>query len=219
MHKEKIQSMRLLLGSALLLIAGIAIGVSMSHGLTLDDFLLNLGTELVGIVLTIAFVDQILERRKNEESAKKIAWEALHDLDHAVWVWQGGAREFDLDELAGLLTHVTDSDPLPQFTQNLFLRIGCRADNTLRTRGEAMSANPHLKNAMQILKPLSRMRDDNRLLSVSEINDIAGKALAELAKAVGSVYSVQNIEVLSAHRDVTVKAQEWRHYGNDKGIA
>lgn len=195
------------------------IGISFSHGQSLDDFFLNLGTEIFGIVLTIAFVDIILEKRKQEDAARKIAWNVLHDLDHAVWVWQGGAREFDLDEMAGLLMLVENNDPLPQFTQNLFLRIGSRADSTLRTQNEALSANNNLKNGLEILKSLARMRDVSKVLSPFEIRDTTNDALSELVKAVNLIYTAQDSEILSKYRETSTNAQEWRHFGNDKGHA
>ncbi len=85
---------------------------------------LNLGTEIVGIVFTVAIVEWLFERRRRLEDARRMAWRVLHALDHAVWVWQGGHREFNLAELVALLKRVEDGDSLPGFTQNLLMQLG-----------------------------------------------------------------------------------------------
>jgi len=53
---------------------------------------MNLGTEIVGITLTVAIVEALLEKRARSDEARRIAWNVMHDIDHAVWVWQGGGR-------------------------------------------------------------------------------------------------------------------------------
>ncbi|NLS11973.1 hypothetical protein HGP28_03590 [Vibrio sp. SM6] len=210
--------MRLLIAGCFLLFAGIAIGISLSNGSTSDDFLLNLGTEIVGIVLTVAVVDFLFERRKNKESAKAIAWEIMHELDHAIWVWQGGAREFDIDEMAGLLSLSEPTDPLPQFTQNLFLRIGSRADNTFRTKREVINISSSLSQSLNVLKPLSKMRDGTAVISAEQITKISSDALEHLADVVGVKYRPDLNDELAKHRDTQILSQEWRHYGNDEGV-
>ena len=207
--------MRIILGSVFLLLAGIAIGVSLSNGPTFDDFLLNLGTEIFGIVITIVIVDYLLEKRKQEEAAKNIAWEALNFLDHAIWVWQGGAREFNLNELSALLDLIEEEDPLPPFTQNLLLQIGSRADNSLRTKENILAASTNTRNAMETLRPLSKMRDAHNPLSNSEIQQILKEALSALTTAVGASYSGEGLDELQKHRNPSIDAQEWRHYGRD----
>ena len=67
------------------------IGADTSAGTILG----NLGTELVGIVITVAVVEWFFERRRHQTRGRQLAWDALHAIEHAVWVWQGGPRESD----------------------------------------------------------------------------------------------------------------------------
>lgn len=111
--------LRLGIGFLFLVLSALMIFWSIRAGYGLDsgDVFLNVGTELAGIVITVAIVDWLLERQRRRAECKTIAWRALHELDYAVWVWQGGAREFDVAELDWLLEHAAEDDPLPHFTQ------------------------------------------------------------------------------------------------------
>ena len=44
----------------------------------------NLGTELVGIVITVAVVEWFFERRRHQTRGQQLAWDALHAIEHAV---------------------------------------------------------------------------------------------------------------------------------------
>ena len=87
----------------------------------------NLGTEIIGIVITVAFVEWLFERRRLQTRGRQLAWDALHTIEHAVWVWQGGPRQMDTDEVFGILAAVGSNDPLPDFTEGMFLSIGTRS--------------------------------------------------------------------------------------------
>lgn len=45
---------------------------------------LNLGTEIIGIALTVAIVEWLFERRRLQDEATKMAWRVLHLVDQAV---------------------------------------------------------------------------------------------------------------------------------------
>jgi hypothetical protein len=68
------------------------------------DLLVDLASEVIGIGITVAAIDYVFqkseERKRFSKEARVIAFRALHRLDHAVWVWQGGFRELYLDELS-----------------------------------------------------------------------------------------------------------------------
>lgn len=173
---------------------------------------LNLGTEIIGIVLTVAIVEWLFERRSRREEARKMAWRVLHELDHAVWVWQGGHREFDLPELVALLRQARDGDPLPGFTQNLLMRLGSASQDTLRHEPDVAAANPPLRSAMQHLAPLARIRDDEKLLPAGAVAQYLSAATRELAAALGLPLPAELPDVADL-RDTEAKRQEWRHYG------
>ena len=47
------------------------------------NLLINLGTEIVGIVITVAVVEWFFEKRRHNTRGRQLAWEALHALEHA----------------------------------------------------------------------------------------------------------------------------------------
>ncbi len=97
-----------LIVAAIILVTSFFVGVQTPSG----TLLVNLGTEIVGIVMTVAIVEWFFERRRLQNRGRQLAWDFLHAVEHAVWVWQGGPREMDSDEVRGLLNAVRD-DPLP----------------------------------------------------------------------------------------------------------
>lgn len=173
---------------------------------------MNLGTEIVGIVLTVAIVEWLFERRRRVEEARKMAWRVLHQLDHTVWVWQGGHREFDLAELVALLNGIQDKDPLPEFTQNLLMHLGSASHDTLRHEPETPAAKPSLEKALRHLAPLARIRDQMTLLPAREIASHLSAATRELAAAVGLPLPAALPDIAKL-RETSARKQEWRHYG------
>jgi hypothetical protein len=209
--------MRIGIAAAFLIISAFMIGSAfIEGGVTKADFLLNLGTEVFGIVLTVAIVEYLLERRQLQDEARRIAWEVLHSVDHAVWVWQGGAREFDIDELQALLDLASESDPVPRFTQNLLLQIGSRSENMLRSKWAVVGINKNLKFALETLRLLSRMRDHENLLSTLEIIRSLQQSVRSLMKVVNIQSTIIDVEGVKIFRSTSVENQEWRHFGRDQ---
>jgi hypothetical protein len=208
---------RIGISAIFLIISALMIGSAFITGeATKGDFLLNLGTEVFGIVLTVAIVEYLLERRQLQNNAKQIAWEVLHSVDHAVWIWQGGARQFDIDELQTLLDLALESDPIPHFTQNFLLQIGSRSENTLRKNREVVVASKELKFALETLSILSQVRDDNNLLPTAEIIQSLKKSILALMKVVNIQSTIIDSEGVKRFRNTSIENQEWRHFGRDQ---
>lgn len=49
------------------LIVSFLVSIVLHWGLDFDGFFLNLATEIIGIIITVAYIDYILDRQKNEE--------------------------------------------------------------------------------------------------------------------------------------------------------
>lgn len=211
-------TLRILIGLSLILVAFLAFLEARDPHFTgrLSDLLLNLATELVGIALTVVIIDYLLERRRMKEEVRRIARQALNELDHDVWVWQGGAREFDLAELMTLAANIGADDPLPAFTQNLFLVLGSRAGNTLRTQSDVIRLNSDLRIGLENLSHLASMRDSANTISSADIAVNLLKAIEPLARAAG--YNVPPPAPLAPveFRRTSVREQEWRHYGRER---
>lgn len=197
-----------LLFSALLVWAAFQVGTDRTAG----DLLLNLGTETMGIVLTVTIVDWFFERRRLQSRARQLSWGALHQLEHAVWVWQGGPRQLETDELLGILSAVGQKDPLPEFTQNLLLSLGTRSKQALKDEAQAVKAIPGLRDAFEQLARLSSIRDGGELPPPRKVADILSSGVSHLAVVLG--LPDEHIPArLIRYRDPALGRQEQRHFG------
>lgn len=179
---------------------------------TTGDLLLNLGTEIAGIVLTVAIVDWFFERRRLQGRAREMSWNALHAVEHAVWVWQGGPRQLETDELLGLLSAVKPDDPVPDFTQNLLLTLGTRAKQAVKNEPEAVDAAAGLREALEHLARLASIRDGGDLFPAEKIGEILSSGVSHLAVVLG--LPDERIPArLIRYRDPSLRSQEQRHFG------
>jgi hypothetical protein len=176
------------------------------------NLLINLGTEMVGIVITVAVVEWFFEKRRHNTRGRQLAWDALHALEHAVWVWQGGPREMDTDEVRAVLSDVHQEDPIPDFTEGLFLNIGTRSRRLLNNDPDAVAAVPGFMNGLEQLARLSAMRDGKTPMASQKVADILDEGTAELAKALGKP-TERHLASLIRYRDPSLESQERRHFG------
>ena len=206
---------RALVTGAFLLLSMVVLWVGYLRGTDRfsGDLLMNLGTEILGIVVTVAVVEWFLERRRLQERGRQLAWQALHSVEHAVWVWQGGPRQLETDELLGLLSAVSEDDPLPDFTQNLLLMVGTRSKQGLKHDSAAVDAMPGLGEALEHLSRLSSMRDDRELMPPRKLADILSQGVSHLALVLK--LSDERIPArLIRYRDPSADSQERRHFGS-----
>lgn len=179
--------------------------------------LVNLGTEIVGIVMTVAVVEWFVERRRLHGRGRQIAWDSFHALQHAAWVWQGGPREMDADELRGLLDAVGDDDPVPDFTEGLLLNLGTRSRRLLDNDRDAIEAIPGLMTGLEHLTRLVSLRDGRGSRPPRSIADILDEATRALATALGRP-TERHLPSLIWYRDPSLEMQERRHYGGGTGV-
>lgn len=210
--------LRIAIAVGLFLLALIMITVSMLLPDTTDfkDLFLNLGSEIIGITITVAIVNWLIERSKMREEAQRIAWSMLHDIDHAVWVWQGGRREFHLDELVAILDLIEPTDRVMPFTQNLMANLGVRAADTLRLQSGLMRVHVRLKHAMTYLSGLGQIRELNTIATPSFIVDAIKSAITNLAHTTGQQIHTGQFGVARTFRDASPTAQESRYKGVDQ---
>ena len=211
---------RLLIPVAFLAVAGLVTWSAflVQEGTTVQSLLVNLGTEIVGIVITVAVVEWFFERRRNAERGRQLAWSALHAAEHGIWIWQGGPREVETDQLLGILRNVTDDDPLPDFTQNLLLGLGTRAKHLLHNELPALEAVPNLLPAFEELSRLNAIREGGRVTPPNKVAEILELAILELARVLG-----QPTEAIPGrlvrYVDSSEAAQEVRYFGGQGGDA
>ena len=194
--------------AALVLWISFLVGVDTSAG----TLFVNLGTEIMGIVITVAVVEWFFERRRLQNRGRHLAGNALHAVEHAVWVWQGGPRQMDTDEVRGILHAVDEDDPVADFTEGLLLNIGTRARRLLSNDPEAVSAVPGFMNGLEHLARLSAIRDGKERMPSRKLADILDEGTEELAKALGKPRE-RHLASLIRYRDPSLQSQERRHYG------
>ena len=183
---------------------------------TTQAVLVNLGTEIIGIVITVAVVEWFFERRKNLERGRQVAWSAMHAVEHSVWVWQGGPREVESDQLLGILRAVDEQSPLPDFTQNLFLSLGTRSKHALHNDAPALDAMPGLMNAFEELSRLNAIREGGRVTPPQKVAGILEAAVGHLARVLGQPGEAMPARLIR-YVDASEEAQELRYFGGQSG--
>lgn len=208
--------LRAVVTSAFLLLAVVTLWVAFRVGTTPPDLLVNLGTEIIGIVITVAVVEWFFERRRLQARARQVAWNVLHSLEHSIWVWQGGPREMDTDEILGLLNGVSRSDPVPDFTRSLFLGLGTRSKQSLKNDREAVRTLPGLGDALVELGRLSSIRDAGSHFPPDKIADVLEAGVLHLARILG-LPEERLPANLVRYRDPSPQSQEERYLGGMSG--
>jgi len=207
-------------------IVGVLVGVSIllvgipaiiTRSLDWPGLWLNLAAEILGMAMTVAIVDWLIERSKLMEEARRLAWATLHEIDHAVWVWQGGRREFHLDELAAVLSLVSDMDPMPVFTQNMMANLGMRAADSLRLQPRVFREQRRLKLALQSLSGLAQIRELGSLMPPTAVQQAMTTALGHLAAVTEQGLHPTSFGVVKQLRDPSAEAQEQRYRGIESG--
>lgn len=203
-----------LIVAALVVWSAYVMGGQAGHDALSVNLLVNLGTEIMGIVITVAVVEWFFERRRNLERGKQVAWSALHAIEHVVWVWQGGPRQVETDQILGILRSVGDADPLPDFTQNLLLSLGTRSKQTLHNDQAALEAHKGLMTAFEELARLNAIREGGRVLGSRTVADVLEEGVKRLARVLGQSEEPMPGRLIR-YVDSTEEAQEVRYFGRD----
>jgi hypothetical protein len=210
--------LRAVVTGGFLVVAGVVIWLAFVVGpdTSTGNLFTNLGTEIIGIVITVAFVEWLFERRRLQTRGRQLAWDALHAVEHAVWIWQGGPRQMDSDEMLGILNAAGDDDPLADFTEGMLLGIGTRSRRLLDNDPDAVSAVPGFMNGLEQLARLSAIRDGKSPMAARKVADILEEGTRELARALGRP-TERHLASLIRYRDPSVPSQERRHSGGPGG--
>lgn len=203
-----------LIVAALVVWFAYVIGAREGHDALSVNLLVNLGTEIMGIVITVAVVEWFFERRRNFERGKQVAWSALHAIEHVVWVWQGGPRQIETDQILGILRSISDADPLPDFTQNLLLSLGTRSKQTLHNDQAALESHKGLMTAFEELARLSAIREGGRVLAPRTVADVLEEGVGRVARVLGQPEEPMPGRLIR-YVDSAEGAQEVRYFGRD----
>jgi hypothetical protein len=175
--------------------------------------LANLGTGFIGTAITVLIVDWLYERRSADDECRSIALSILIEFDHAVWVWQGGSRGLNVDELYSLLQKIEKDDPLPYFTQNLLMRLGSKCVTHLNVKKDVVMRKTDLFKALENLSSLELIRDMSNELVFLEFQ----KLLISSTLLLSSACAIRAPRVtdlpIGAHRESSEEHQHYRHFG------
>src|SRR5690606_28651939 len=128
------------------------------------------------------------------------------------WVWQGGPREVDTDQVLGILKAVEADDPLPDFTQNLLLSLGTRAKHALHNDQSALVSMPGLMTAFEELARLNAIREGGRIFSARKVADILEAGVVHIARVLGQPTDPMPARLIR-YVDAGESAQEVRYFG------
>jgi hypothetical protein len=195
----------------LLSIGAVGSAVFVGAGTPAGNVLINLGTEIFGILVTLAVVDLFLERRRLQERGRELAWGALHEIERIVWVWQGGPRRLGTDELLGLISSINPNDTLQPFTRTLLDGLGRRARQILDVESSAARAVPGLEKAAADLSSLRALGERGSSVTLRMVIEVLDGATVELARILGQP-TLKIPAGLLRHRDASPDAQASRYY-------
>jgi hypothetical protein len=172
--------------STLMIWGAFLVGADSNEG----SLFINLGTEIFGILITVALVEWLFERRRLQDRGRELAWNVFHALERAVWVWQGGPSQMGTDALLGLIHGIGKTDPLPQFTRTLLVNLGSQSREALDKEAPAIRLLPGMEPALADLTSLRSLSDGDFGVWIRMVREAA----------------------LIRYRDSTERAQEERYY-------
>jgi len=179
-------------------------------GPSAQEVLGNVGTEIFGILVTIALVDWYLEKRRRQDRARELAWSILHEIEYAVWIWQGGPRHMGTNELLGIVSGIQENDGLAQFSEGLMMNVGLRSRSVLQKEPSAIKSLPGLGAVFEDLVSLASLRDLPESTQVRTIAEILEASVLGLARVLGQP-TERMPSGLIWHRDSDLAAQERRY--------
>ncbi len=193
--------------STLMIWGAFIVGADSDEG----SLFINLGTEIFGILITVALVEWLFERRRLQDRGRELAWNVFHSLERAVWVWQGGPIQMGTDSLLGLIHGIGKTDPLPRFTRTLLVNLGSQSREALDKEAPAIRLLPGMEPALEDLTSLRSLSDGDSAVSIRMVTEVLESATTGLGQVLH--LSTQPIPAaLIRYRDSTERAQEERYY-------
>jgi len=192
-------------------VAFIAGGFWLGAHTATGGLLTNLGTEIFGILVTVAVVEWLFERRRLQEKARELAWSILHSLERSVWIWQGGPERVATDELLGIIAGIRSTDPISRSTKVLLVNLGTQCREALDKDPQAVRSLTGLKASLEDLSSLRSLRGGDSAVSVRMVSEILEAGTMGLARLLGK--STQRLPSgLIRGRNASEEAQQERYF-------
>ncbi|NIW35178.1 MAG: hypothetical protein GWN32_00935 [Gemmatimonadetes bacterium] len=204
---------RLAFAAVLLVVTGILVLIAyqLQSGTRAYDLILNLAIEVFGILITLAVVDWMLEWRRRQERARNLAWAILHSVERACWVWQGGPRRLDSDELLGLIKGIDSDDEMKPFTRSLLVGVGSRAREALNREAPSIRTLSGLEAALKEFTSLNSLAERQSSVSIRLVAEVLEFGVLGLARILGLPSQPMPSSFVRG-RDASREAQQQRYY-------
>jgi hypothetical protein len=211
---------RLVLAITLVVVAGVLVLAAflLEGGGRGSELLMGLATEVFGIIVTLAIVDWMLERRRRQERARDLAWATLHFVERAVWVWQGGPRRVSTDELLGIVQGIDASDELQPFARSLLAAVGTRSLEILDREEASLETVAGLADALRELSSLHSLANARASISIALVTEVLQYGIQRLARVLG-LSSQPMPSALIGQRSAAADAQEERYERLRSGLS
>ncbi len=203
---------RVVLGLVFFVVSTTLIALStMSIGTpAIREVLGNVGTEIFGIMVTIALVDWVLEKRRQQDRGRELAWSVLHAIEHAVWVWQGGPRHMGTNELLGMVTGIQKKESCQPYTEGLLMNVGLQCRSILQREPSTVRSLPGLGEAMEDLVSLASIPDLPKSTRIRTVAEILEASVMGLSRVLGQSTDRMPSGLLW-YRDPSPQGQETRY--------
>ena len=113
-----------------------------------------------------------------------------------------------------LLELASKEDPLPRFTEELFINLGIRASDNLRLQPKLMAYDRRLKAALKSLSGLAQIRETKNIVDAGYILGGLRAAVANLAELTGQTPHQGEFAAARSFRDASLDAQQRRYRGS-----
>lgn len=178
--------------------------------------LVNFGTEIFGILVTIAVVEWFFERKRLQDRARELAFGLLHMLERALWTWQGGPQQVGTEELLGLIAGIQTNHPITGTTKTLLANVGGKAREAVDKEPKVVKAAPGLAVALLDLQSLRSLQDGDSSVSVRMVSEVLESSITNIARLLG--LSTQRIPAaLIRYRDASEEKQQERFHAFGQG--
>lgn len=180
------------------------------------QILVNMGTEIFGILITIAVVEWFFERKRLQDRARELSWGLLHTIERGVWTWQGGPQQVGTEELLGIIAGIQPKDPLTRTTRTLLVNVGAKAREALNKEPKVVRTIPGLTDAIQDLQSLRSLQDGDSSVSVRMVSEVLESSVTNIARVLN--LSTQRIPPgLIRYRNASEEMQQERFYASSTG--
>lgn len=142
---------------------------------------INLATEIFGIGVTVAVVEWLFERSRLQERGRQLAWNVLHQLERAVWVWRGGPRRMGTDQLMGILTDSQSQSTLTPFSRSLLVSLATTSQQLAQRETAATDSIRGLQETLHDLTSLHRLEESAASSTIAMTSEVLAAAVRSLA--------------------------------------